>query len=95
MDTLKKEVNEELGVGEKNLDIMEIFDSSISNFKVLRNGSRYPLMLIVYRCSLSSEDQFKLSDEHSEYRWANVDEAKELLKKKFPAEFIGKLDSLR
>ncbi len=91
-ETLYKEVEEELGT--RNIEIVEHFDTLISNIKIPLEDETVGLMLIVYRCKLA-DSQFKLSFEHLEYKWCNIEEAKELLKVKFPKSFIEKLDSLK
>ncbi|MFH1631023.1 MAG: NUDIX hydrolase [Candidatus Aenigmatarchaeota archaeon] len=91
--TLLREVEEELGVSEKSLAIGEIFDATISKFSAIRDQNIY-LMLIVYKCKLVGNEKFKLSDEHSEWRWVSIVEAKELLSTKYMKDFTDKLDEL-
>ncbi len=91
-DTLRREVEEELGVPGSLLKIDSIFDASVSNFKKSHSSNTY-LMLIAYTCRLDAEN-FKLSGEHSEYGWFSASEAKELLSTKFPKNFTEKLDGL-
>ena len=91
-DTLRREVEEELGVSGELLKIDGIFSATISNFKKSHNSNTY-LMLIAYRCRLDAEE-FTLSEEHSEFKWADVEEAKELLSTKFPRTFTDKLDDI-
>ncbi|MBI2542673.1 MAG: NUDIX hydrolase [Candidatus Aenigmarchaeota archaeon] len=92
-ETLRKEINEELGVD--NIKIVEHFDTSISNIKIPLDDETVGLILIVYKCKLPDNNvDLKLSFEHLEYKWASVDEAKELLKFKFGNSFIEKLDLL-
>ena len=93
-NTLRREVKEELGISEEDIEIDDIFDATISNFRKL-HGEDISLMLIVYRCRLPSIKEFRLSDEHSEWRWINIDEAKKLLGIKFAKSFVEKLDKLK
>lgn len=93
-ETLEREIEEELGISGKAVSIINIFDAGISHFKVLRNEERLSLMLVVYKCRLIGKHEFKLSEEHSEYKWANKEETKYLLKTKFSEEFIKRLDNL-
>jgi len=93
-DTLLREINEELGCSGTNVKIGEIFDASISNFKA-SHGQNVSLMLITYLCSLNKRVEFRLSDEHIEWKWTPVSKAKELLKTKYPHSFIEKLDVLQ
>ncbi len=89
--TLKKEVEEELGVDGNNLEIIRPFDCSISNIKIPVGDEKFGLVLAVYLCKLKI-NQIQLSDEHTEYKWASVDEAKKLLSFKFSKDFVEKLD---
>lgn len=91
-ETLRKELKEELGVGD--IQILEHFDTHISNFKIPLENETVSLLLIVYKCRLLNNQKFELSTEHLEYKWASINEAKELLKVKFPESFIEKLSSL-
>jgi len=91
--TLVKEIEEELGT--RDIEIIEHFDTLISNMKVPLENETVGLLLIVYKCKLPDNNmKFKLSSENLEYRWATIEEAKELLKVKFPGSFIQKLDRL-
>jgi len=92
--TLVKEIEEELGT--RDVEIIEHFDTLISNMKVPLENETVGLMLIVYKCKLPDNSmKFRLSSENLEYRWATIDETEELLKVKYPESFIQKLDSLR
>jgi len=93
-DTLLREINEELGCSGTNVKIGEIFDASISNFKK-SHGHDVSLMLITYLCSLNKRAEFKLSEEHIEWKWTPISKAKELLKVKYPHSFIEHLDALQ
>jgi mutator protein MutT len=90
-ETLRREVSEELGIDDKKLEILNIFDASISNFKI-SHGQKIPLMLITFLCRLQQENKFKLTLEHEEYKWASIEEAKKLLSEKFNKAFIDKLN---
>lgn len=90
-ETLRKEVTEELGID--NIEILEHFDTHVSNLKILLDNETVGLLLIVYKCRLPDNNMnFKLSFEHLKYKWASIKEAKESLKVKFPNSFIKKLD---
>ena len=92
-ETLRKEIEEELGID--NIEILGHFDTHISNLKIPLENETVSLLMIVYKCKLPDYNkEFNLSFEHLEYQWASVDEAKELLKVKFPDSFIEKLDLL-
>lgn len=93
-ETLRKEVQEELGVD--NIEILGHFDTHISNLKIPLENETVSLLMVVYKCKLRDYNKkFNLSPEHLEYQWASVDEAKKLLKVKFPDSFIEKLNSLK
>ncbi len=92
--TLRREVEEELGISRKDVDIGKLFDATISNFKALKDRNVY-LMLLVYLCKLKSKKlKFRLSDEHSEHRWVPIGEAKKLLSVKYSKSFVEKLDGV-
>ncbi len=92
-ETLIREVEEELGT--RDIEIIEHFDTFISNFKIPIDDGTVGLLLIVYKCKLPDNSmEFKLSSENLEYRWATIDKSKELLKVKYPRSFIQKLDGL-
>ncbi|MDE1871362.1 MAG: NUDIX hydrolase [Candidatus Micrarchaeota archaeon] len=93
-ETLRREINEELGIPGSTLRINGIFDASISNFKITRKKEKLSLMLITYECGLSAHKEFKISKEHSEYRWMPVNVAARHLGKKFPKAFVDKLRKL-
>jgi 8-oxo-dGTP diphosphatase len=92
--TLRREVSEELGIDRNGIEILDIFDASVSKIKI-SHGQKISLMLITYRCNLLGGEMFKLTLEHDEYRWSPVNEAKKLLKFKYPESFLKKLDSLK
>lgn len=92
--TLKKEVEEETGI--KNIEIKKIFDASISNLRIpLNNGEEVGLVLFTHLCKINSKTNIKLSEEHTEYKWASIEETKKLLSVKFAKSFIDKLDELK
>ncbi len=88
-DTLKKELGEELGVDD--VEILDLFDAVVSNFKIPDGDEKVGLLLLIYQCKLHKNEKFKLSFEHTEYKWADVGEARELLSFKFPKSFTDKL----
>ncbi len=92
-DTLLREIEEELGVSGREIEIGDLFDASMANFKA-SSDPPLSLMLVTYVCRLKGKHEFKLSDEHSEHRWARIDEAKRLLSNKFAPSFIEKLGKL-
>lgn len=93
-DTLLREVEEEIGTNQ--IEIKEHFDSFISNIKIpLENGKFNGLILFVFLCKLKNPKQkIVLNEESTEYKWASIKEAKQLLTHKYPKSFIEKLNKL-
>jgi len=89
-ETLRREITEELGVPGEKLEILEIFDATISNFKI-SHSENVLLMLIVYRCRLPKDSKFRLSEEHSEWKWTEISAAKKALSFMLPQVFLDKL----
>ena len=90
-DTLKREVEEELGI--KRFRIKGLFDACISKMSPHgKDGTS--LALITFLCEMN-EKGLELSDEHTGFKWAEIDEARKLLRVKFPEGFLQKLESLR
>jgi 8-oxo-dGTP pyrophosphatase MutT (NUDIX family) len=94
-ETLRREIEEELGIDGRNLIIKELFDATISTFKIRKEGKQFGLMLIVYRCELPPDAKFDLSKEHFSYGWISVGEAGKLLSTKFDNGFIKRLKLLK
>lgn len=86
--TLLREVEEELGI--KNPKIVKLLDAAIANFKI--NGGKDSLLFIVYKCKIPKGTELRLSNEHSEYKWVNLKEAKKHLSFMFPKEFLEGLN---
>lgn len=90
-DTLKREVEEEIGTDE--IEIVKHFDSFISNIKIPPHNDG--LILFVFLCKLKNPKQkIVLNGESIGYKWASIEEAKQLLTHKYPRSFIDKLDEL-
>lgn len=93
-DTLQREVEEELGM--RDISIVSHFDSFISNIKIPIDDGHVGLILFVYLCKIKNTKQkFKLSFEHTEYKWASINESKKLLAYKYPKSLIKNLDKLK
>ncbi len=90
--TLRKEIEEETGI--RHVKILDFFHAVISNIKVHREDYTYGLVLFIYRCKINPKEKIILSDEHTEYKWASIKEAKKLLVVKYPKDFIEKLSEL-
>ncbi|MFH0949270.1 MAG: NUDIX hydrolase [Candidatus Aenigmatarchaeota archaeon] len=94
-ETLIKEIEEELGISGSDIEIIRLFDSIISNLKIPVGNEKFGLVLFIYLCRFTRKKKFNLSFEHTEFKWASIDEAKKLLSVKFSKSFIEKLDELK
>ena len=94
MPTLQRELKEELGFGKADFRVDGLHGAGIAKFKAKKKGG-LRLMLITYRCRLlNTKKAMRLSEEHDEYRWASIGEAKMLLSTKFPTSFLKTFDGL-
>lgn len=93
-DTLMKELEEELDLGTKNIEVLRKIDASISNIRIPDENETYGLILFVYLCKFKGKKKFRLSKEHTEFSWVPLKEAKKLLSFKFSQGFIDELDKL-
>jgi len=91
--TLVKELEEKLNYYGTIHDI-KLFHGSISKLDLIVDGEKYGLVLFVYTCKIDDEE-ISLSFEHTDYKWADIEEAKKLLSVKFSSEFIEKLGELK
>ena len=92
--TLRKEVEEELGVDGSELKIMRAFDGTLTSMEIPVGKETFGLVLFTYLCTLPKKD-FRLSFEHVELKWSALEEAKKLLLFKFGKDFVNKLDTLK
>lgn len=88
-ETLIREVKEELGIS--NLKIGDLYDVALSNFDVHEDNDTLGLFFAVYNCKIPISSELKLSAEHSEYKWASPEEAKELLAFMLPKHFLERI----
>ena len=72
VETLKREVNEELNA---SFSKPELFDVSTGTIEV--KGLKIHIIRIAYKAVLN-EKKFKLSDENSEYKWVGLKEARRM-----------------
>lgn len=85
---LKREVKEEIGVGE--IKMLELIDASISKMRI--TGKNIGLILFTYLCSISNTDKIRLTDdEHTEFKWVTPKQAAKLLKVKFSDSLVEKV----
>ena len=90
--TLKREVFEETGID--NVMVIKPFAMVLSNIRIPVGDSSVGLVLSSYLCSIDENTQIKLSEEHVEFGWFLPYQAVELLKVKYPTEFVEKISSL-
>lgn len=90
--TLKREVFEETGID--NVIVTKPFAMVLSNIRIPMGDSSVGLILSSYLCNIDENAQIKLSDEHVEFGWFLPSHAAELLKVKYPTEFVEKISSL-
>ncbi len=89
LETLKREVLEEIGVND--LTVRDLFYAAVSNTRI--DSEDCGLILFIYDCSISDRSKVVLDEEHSEYGWFDKRETADLLRVKYPADFITKLAS--
>lgn len=92
MDTLKREVEEEVGV--KQIKNPQLFTAVVSNFKdVPIDGRMVGLALMIYKVEIPPNSKIILSNEHSGYEWVAAKEGAKRLAYKYPSEFTKLLSS--
>lgn len=90
IETLKREVFEETGIDEIT-NIKEL-GMTLANIRIpLKTGGDVGLILMVFEASINDNSKIILSDEHIEYGFFDVLKTKELLKVKYPSEFLNKI----
>jgi 8-oxo-dGTP diphosphatase len=90
VDTLKREVFEETGIN--NIKVIKEIGTSISNIRInLKEGGDVGLILSVYEVEIIGDENITISTEHIEYKFCSVSEVKELLKIKYPASLIDRI----
>lgn len=68
-DTLKRELEEELALADVVIDeVVNVWD-----FTAKYADDDYQFVIVVFKCS-SSEYKITISDEHTEYKWADLSE---------------------
>ncbi len=92
-NTLKREIEEETGV--KNISNIIPFSMVISNIRIPMENKSFGLILSAYLCNIDEKEEIKISDEHTEYAWFEPTKASELLKIKYPEEFVRKIAELK
>lgn len=85
--TLRREVREEIGV--KKLTVVDLIAASIANFKI--NKGEGNLIFLIYQCNIPDNSRLRLSQEHSEFRWASRKEAAESLTYMLPKDTLKRI----
>lgn len=92
-NTLRREIEEETGI--KNVSNIILFSMVISNIRIPVENKSFGLILSAYLCNIDEKEEIKISDEHTEYAWFEPVKASELLKIKYPEEFVRKIAKLK
>lgn len=77
INTLKREISEELGIKKLNIGNIVHVDDII--FKKDSTWCHYTVIVFEVKTDQKSLDRIKISDEHSEYEWFSKSELKKLL----------------
>lgn len=88
-EALRREIEEETSV--KNLSILTLFTTVISNHLSKWQGRTTGLILVIYKAQISGGSKIRLSDEHLAYEWVDRKEAAKRLVHKYPKEFTALL----
>lgn len=92
-EALAREIEEETGISE--IIGAENFTSVISNIEIpISDAEQVGLVLIVYKVVIPDDAVISLSDEHTEYEWADPLVAAERLLHKYPRIFTDAVRSL-
>lgn len=83
--TLQREIFEETGISE--IQSIKPVTMVLSKIRIPIDNADVGLILSIYDCVIDDNSVIKLSNEHLEAKWFSVQEASELLKVKYPAEF--------
>ena len=92
-ETLKREVEEEIGVTE--ITNVKPFSMVLSKIRIPQGEDSVGLILGAYTCEIPENSEIKLSDEHTEVNWFIPLEASKLLEVKYPTEFTEKIKVLK
>jgi 8-oxo-dGTP pyrophosphatase MutT (NUDIX family) len=93
LDTLKRELTEELNV--TYVGDPTYFHTTLANVKIPVGDAEVGLVLIIYRVELPKDAVFELNDYETGYDWFSPEEAAQHMNHKYPAEFTDKISSLR
>lgn len=90
-ETLVREIEEETGL--KEITNIKMVAATKVDYRIPITESSVGLILFAYLCDVKIGD-IKLSSDHSEYKWCTPSEVYELLKTKYPEEFINKIKEI-
>lgn len=91
-ETLKREVEEEIGVIE--ITNIKPFSMVLSKIRIPQGDDSVGLILGAYTCEIPENSDIKLSEEHVEAKWFTSNEASKLLEVKYPIEFTDRIKEL-
>lgn len=91
-DTLIREIKEETGL--ENILNIRPLTMVLSNLRIPVENGDVGLILSIFLCDIENIEKIELSEEHTKLIWANPKEAAELLKTKYPPEFVSKIATL-
>lgn len=89
---LRREIHEETGLTE--VVTFSFFTASLANIRIPLDKETVGLVLFTYLCEIDGSQPITISDEHTESRWFSPNEAAELLRVKYPDDFVVKVRSL-
>lgn len=93
-ETLLREIEEETGI--TTIKKFSPFVMVLSkNIRIPVGKETVGLILSSYICKVNKLPNIKISNEHTEYGWFTLIEAKDLLSFKYPKEFVDKLLDLK
>jgi 8-oxo-dGTP pyrophosphatase MutT (NUDIX family) len=90
-ETLKRELLEETGISSVKSTVP--FTMALSNLRIPVGEESVGLILSVYICEVDI-GEIRLSEEHLESKWFSPQEAADLLRFKYPEDFVEKLRTL-
>jgi len=79
LDTLKRELKEELGIGEEGIRQI-VPDIYFYEWDDTKEGQLKKIKEWVFAVEVDPNIEIKLSEEHDAYKWCNAEEAKHYLK---------------
>jgi 8-oxo-dGTP diphosphatase len=90
--TLLREIDEETGI--KQVKNFSFFSATLSNIRIPLDNESVGLILFAYLCDTIEINEIKLSSEHVCFDWFTPAQAAQLLKVKYPNDFVEKLCEL-